>query len=46
MPRAKFGALRNDERSVPTGHEEGMARLWAIPNVGPKMAAELSSSSA
>ena len=40
MPRAKGGASLND-RSVPAGHEEAVARLRAIPNVGPKMAAEL-----
>jgi hypothetical protein len=31
----------NDERSVPVGHEEAVGRLRTIPNVGPKMAAEL-----
>jgi Pathogenicity locus len=42
VPRAKVvGASHNDERSVPAGHEEAVARLRAIPNVGPKMAAEL-----
>ena len=41
MPRTKGGASHNDERSVPARHEEGVARLRAIPNVGPKMAAEL-----
>ena len=42
MPRAKVvGASRNDKRSVPARHEEAMARLRAIPNIGPKMAAEL-----
>ena len=40
MPRAKGGASLSD-RSVPAGHEEAVARLRAIPNVGPKMAAEL-----
>ena len=41
MPGAKVGASHDDERSVPAGHEEAVARLRAIPNVGPKMAAEL-----
>jgi hypothetical protein len=42
VPRAKVvGASRNDKRSVPAGHEEAVARLRAIPNIGPKMAAEL-----
>ena len=41
MPRARVGASPHDERSVPAGHEEAVARLRAIPNVGPKMAAEL-----
>ena len=41
MPGTKGGPSHNDERSVPAGHEEGVARLRAIPNVGPKMAAEL-----
>jgi hypothetical protein len=41
VPRAKVGASHNDERSVPAGHEEAVARLRAIPNVGPKIAAEL-----
>ncbi len=42
MLRAKLvEALHNDDRSVPAGHEEAVARLRAIPNVGPKMAAEL-----
>ena len=41
MPRAKVGASHGDESSVPAGHEEAVARLRAIPNVGPKIAAEL-----
>ena len=41
MPRAKVGASHGDESSVPAGHEEAVARLRAIPNVGSKMAAEL-----
>jgi predicted flap endonuclease-1-like 5' DNA nuclease len=41
VPRARVGASHDDERSVPAGHEEAVARLQAIPNVGPKMAAEL-----
>ena len=41
MPRARVGASHDDESGVPAGHEEAVARLQAIPNVGPKMAAEL-----
>ena len=41
MPRAKVGASHEDERSAAAGHEEAVGRLRAIPNVGPKMAAEL-----
>jgi predicted flap endonuclease-1-like 5' DNA nuclease len=42
VPRARVvGATPKDEGSVPAGHEEAVARLRAIPNVGPKMAAEL-----
>jgi pathogenicity locus Cdd1 protein len=41
VPRAKVGASHDDERSVPAGHEEAVAWFQAIPNVGPKMAAEL-----
>ena len=42
MPRARVvGALHHDEGSVPAGHQEAVARLRLIPNVGPKMAAEL-----
>ena len=42
MLRARIvGATPKDEGSVPAGHEEAVARLRAIPNVGPRMAAEL-----
>ncbi len=41
MPRVKVGASHDDGRSVPARHEEAVGRLRAIPNVGPKMAAEL-----
>jgi hypothetical protein len=35
------GPRPKDEENVPAGHEEAVGRLRAIPNVGPKMAAEL-----
>ncbi len=41
MPRAKVGASHEDEKSAAAGHEEAVGRLRAIPNVGPKMTAEL-----
>ena len=42
MFRARVvGPTLKDEGSVPAGHEEAVTRLRLIPNVGPKMAADL-----
>jgi Pathogenicity locus len=40
MPRTKGGRI-HEKGGAPGGHEEAMARLQRVSNVGPKMAAAL-----